>query len=264
LRFFYVYFLTIHDLSNALLILATQSLIPTMQLFFQENIQGNSFVLDADESKHLVKVLRKVRGDKVFFTDGKGFLFTCIIIDPNPNKCQLNIQERSFTTEEDFYIHLAICPTKNADRMEWMVEKITEIGVHEITLLQSLNSERGHLKLERLEKKIISACKQSIKTRIPKLNGVRPITDLLEDKNFDTFQRFIAYVDKENDKHLFYKAKPKNSYLVLIGPEGDFSPAELELAFSNFFLPCSLGKSRLRTETAGLAAVHTLQLVNNE
>ncbi|ERM81396.1 hypothetical protein P872_10450 [Rhodonellum psychrophilum GCM71 = DSM 17998] len=235
-----------------------------MQLFFHENIQGNSFDLDADESKHLVKVLRKVKGDKVFFTNGKGFLFTCVIIDPNPKKCHLAIQERLFTPEDDFYIHLAICPTKNADRMEWLVEKITEIGVHEITLMQSTNSERGHLKLERLEKKIISACKQSLKTRVPKLNEVRPIRDLLQDKIFDTFERFIAYVDEENDQHLFKKAKPKNSYLVLIGPEGDFSPAELDLAFSNFFLPCSLGKSRLRTETAGLAAVHTLQLVNNE
>lgn len=234
-----------------------------MQLFFQENIQGNSLDLDADESKHLVKVLRKVKGDKVFFTDGKGFLFTCIINDPNPKKCQLTIHERLFTPEDDFYIHLAICPTKNADRMEWMVEKITEIGVHEITLMQSSNSERGHLKLERLEKKIISACKQSLKTRIPKLNEVRSISDLVQDKTFDTFERFIAYVDKENDRHLFHKVKPKNSYLVLIGPEGDFSTAELDMAFSNFFLPCSLGKSRLRTETAGMAAVHTLQLVNN-
>lgn len=233
-----------------------------MQLFFHENIPEGLFHLDPEESKHLIKVLRKDQGDKVDFTDGHGYLYQCVILDPNPKKAGLKVVERFYDPEDDYYIHLAICPTKNPDRIEWMIEKITEIGVHEITLMESVHSERSFLKLDRLEKKLISACKQSIKTRIPKLNPVCKMEDLVTNKNFDTYQRFIAYVDQNNTQHLFEKAEPNREYLILIGPEGDFSPKELDLAFRNFFLPCSLGKSRLRTETAGLAAVHTLQLVN--
>ena len=234
-----------------------------MQLFFHQNIQEESFHLEAEESKHLIKVLRKAKGDKVNFTDGKGCLYNCVITEANPKKAVLNIEKRNYIPEDDYYIHLAISPTKNGERMEWMIEKITEIGVHEITFMQSEHSERGNLKLERLEKKIISACKQSLKTRVPILNAVTPMESLVRDKKFDTYQRFIAYVDKENDRHLFDKAKKDSAYLVLIGPEGDFSQSELDLAFKHYFLPCSLGKSRLRSETAGLAAVHTLQLINN-
>jgi 16S rRNA (uracil1498-N3)-methyltransferase len=233
-----------------------------MQLFFHENITENTFHLDQEESKHLIKVLRKNQGDKVVFTDGLGYLYHCIILDANPKKAGIKVFERFFDPEDDFYIHLAICPTKNPDRMEWMIEKITEIGVHEITFMESEHSERSFLKLDRLEKKIVAACKQSLKTRIPKLNPVCKMEDLIADKKFNSYQRFIAYVDKENSRHLFEKANPNSAYIVLIGPEGDFSPLEIDLAFKNFFLPCSLGKSRLRTETAGLTAVHTLQLLN--
>ncbi|MCH6201871.1 16S rRNA (uracil(1498)-N(3))-methyltransferase [Aquiflexum sp. LQ15W] len=234
-----------------------------MQLFFHENISENTFHLDQEESKHLIKVLRKNQGDRVDFTDGQGYLYHCIVLDANQKRAGIKVLERLFDPEDDHYIHLAICPTKNPDRMEWMIEKITEIGVHEISLIESEHSERSFLKLDRLEKKIVAACKQSLKTRIPKLNPICQMEDLLVNKKFDTYQRFIAYVDKDNVQHLFEKAKPNNAYLILIGPEGDFSPQEIELAFKNFFLPCSLGKSRLRTETAGLVAVHTLQLLNS-
>ncbi|SIS71391.1 16S rRNA (uracil(1498)-N(3))-methyltransferase [Belliella pelovolcani] len=234
-----------------------------MQLFFTEHTNENQFTLDAEESKHLIKVLRKTQGDRVHFTNGKGCLYHCIIIDANPKKAIIKIEEREFQPEDDYYIHLAISPTKNSDRMEWMVEKLTEIGVHEITFMESEFSERSHLKLERLEKKIIAASKQSLKTWLPKLNPVRPMNELVQDSEFNSYQRFIAYVDKENDRHLFDKAKPDNAYLILIGPEGDFSNQEIQLAFDNHFLPCSLGKSRLRSETAAVAAVHTLQLINN-
>ncbi|MFD2203578.1 16S rRNA (uracil(1498)-N(3))-methyltransferase [Shivajiella indica] len=233
-----------------------------MQLFFHENTKDNTFHLPPEESKHLIKVLRKTIGDKVNFTDGKGCLYSCIIIDDNPRKTILKIDNRHYIPDDDFYIHLAICPTKNTDRMEWMVEKITEIGVHEITFMYSEHSERNHIKIDRLEKKIIAACKQSLKTRVPKINQIRQMNELVQDKTFDTFQRFIAFVDKENDRHLIQKAEADRAYIILIGPEGDFSQQELELAFNNHFLPCSLGKSRLRSETAGLVAVHTLQLIN--
>ncbi|MCH7408664.1 16S rRNA (uracil(1498)-N(3))-methyltransferase [Belliella sp. DSM 111904] len=234
-----------------------------MQLFFTSQTTENQFELDSEESKHLIKVLRKSQGDTVYFTDGRGNLYHCKIIDANAKKAVLRIEDREFQPEDDYYIHLAISPTKNADRMEWMIEKLTEIGVHEITFMESEFSERSHLKLERLEKKIVAACKQSLKTWLPKLNPVRPMKELLQDQQFNDYQRFIAYVDKENDRHLFAKAKADQAYLILIGPEGDFSQQEIQLAFDNHFLPCSLGKSRLRSETAAVAAVHTLQLVNN-
>lgn len=234
-----------------------------MQLFFAENIDGNTIYLDTEESNHLVKVLRKRLGDRVACTDGRGNLFQCIIRSADPKKTLLSVESRQFEPEDDFHIHLAICPTKNAERMEWLVEKITEIGVHEITLMQSEHSERNTLKIERLQKKILSGCKQSLKTRFPKLHGMVGMEKLISDHRFDGYQRFIAYVDKDNDRHLFEKASRENAYLVLIGPEGDFSQKELELAFEYSFLPCSLGKSRLRTETAGIVAVHTLQLLNS-
>ncbi|EOZ92611.1 Ribosomal RNA small subunit methyltransferase E [Indibacter alkaliphilus LW1] len=234
-----------------------------MQLFFHENIQQSNFQLDPEESRHLIKVLRKQQGDKVNFTDGKGCLFECTIIDSNPKKTTIQIDKRLYTPDDDFYIHLAISPTKNSERMEWMVEKLTEIGVHEISFMESEFSERSKLKYDRLEKKIKAACKQSLKTRVPKLNPVIPMEDLVRDDKFNEYQRFIAYVDKENDRHLFQKLEKDRAYLILIGPEGDFSKQELQLAFDHLFLPCSLGKSRLRSETAALAAVHTIQMKNN-
>jgi len=234
-----------------------------MQLFYHENIQEDVFYLDPDESRHLIKVLRKNLGDKVQFTDGRGCLFSGTIIEANPIKTKIQIDKRHFIPQEDFYIHLAISPTKNADRMEWMVEKITEIGVHEITFMVSEHSERPHLKMDRIEKKVRAACKQSLKTYFPKLNPIRSMQELVQDKTFDEYERFIAYVDEDNDRHLFEKASKDRAYIILIGPEGDFSEQELQMAFDQHFLPCSLGKSRLRSETAGIAAVHTLQLINN-
>lgn len=233
-----------------------------MQLFYFQNTFESTFHLDQDESKHLIRVLRKTVGDKVHFTDGNGCLLTCTIIEADPKKAKLQVNERQFTPQNDYYIHLAICPTKNLERMEWMVEKATEIGVDEITFMVSEHSERPNLKMDRLEKKMVAACKQSLKTRFPKLNPIRQMSELVMDKTFDEYQRFIAYVDKENDRHLIDKAEPDRAYIILIGPEGDFSQQELQLAFDHHFLPCSLGKSRLRSETAGLAAVHTLQLKN--
>lgn len=233
-----------------------------MQLFFQENITPPLVTLDLDESKHLTRVLRKKQGDFISMTNGKGQLFECVILEANPSKTTLKVMKTSEVPEEDFYIHLAIAPTKSPDRMEWMVEKITEIGFHELTLLETMNSERSFLKTDRLEKKIISACKQSLKYRIPKLNSINKFDSILESKQFEGFQKFIAYVDEHHDHHLFDSAKAKGKYLVLIGPEGDFDPAEIKKAISKGFQPVSLGRSRLRTETAGLASVEMLQLIN--
>lgn len=233
-----------------------------MQLFFQSNIERPIFDLDSDESKHLTRVLRKKAGDHVTVTNGQGEIFECLIIEANPKKTSLRILETRQVEEDDYHIHLAIAPTKSPDRMEWMVEKITEIGVHEITLLHTKNSERSFLKTERLEKKILSACKQSLKFRIPKLNPVIELQEFFEKNNTQGVQKYIAYVDENHDHHLFDVAKPKGDYLILIGPEGDFDPSEISEAFDFNYLPVSLGKARLRTETAGLAAVQMIQTLN--
>lgn len=232
-----------------------------MQLFFHENISGNSFEIDPEESRHLVKVLRKSVGDMVYFTDGKGVLYTCTIENLDSKRTRVSVLNQELQTQEQHYIHLAIAPTKNQDRMEWMVEKITEIGVNEISFLNSENSERNYLKVERLEKKIISACKQSFKMWKPKINEIREYTEFIKESYINSSQKFIGYVDHENQSHLMDQAEKNTSYVVLIGPEGDFSPREIQLAKEHNFRACSLGKNRLRTETAGLVAVHTLNLI---
>lgn len=236
--------------------------IVLMQLFFQENITEPLTYLDEEESRHLVKVLRKKQGDQIRLTNGKGQVFECVILEANPKKTSLKVLTSEEVPEDKFNIHLAIAPTKSPDRMEWMVEKISEIGFHEMTLLETMNSERSFLKTDRLHKKVISACKQSLKFRIPILNQTRKLSDLFKSKDFEGFQKFIAYVDETHENHLFDLAKPEGKYLVLIGPEGDFDPKEIKAAFENGFQAVSLGKSRLRTETAGLAAVQMLQVLN--
>ncbi|WP_192350674.1 16S rRNA (uracil(1498)-N(3))-methyltransferase [Algoriphagus sp. Y33] len=233
-----------------------------MQLFFQENITPPLISLDQDESRHLYKVLRKKQGDHVFVTNGAGLLFECVILEANPRKTSLKVVHTTEVEEESFHIHLVIAPTKSPDRMEWMVEKITEIGFHELTLLQTMNSERSYLKTDRLEKKIISACKQSLKYRIPILHPISKLDEILDSGEFEDYQKFIAYVDEHHDHHLFDSADPRGKYLVLIGPEGDFDPVEIKKALQAGFKPVSLGKARLRTETAGLATVQILQTLN--
>ncbi|EAZ79186.1 16S rRNA (uracil(1498)-N(3))-methyltransferase [Algoriphagus machipongonensis] len=233
-----------------------------MQLFFQENITPPKITLDPIESKHLTRVLRKREGDIIHVTDGKGSIYECKLVDSNPKKSILQIISSEKVPADDYYIHLAIAPTKSPDRMEWMIEKITEIGFHELTLLSSMNSERSFLKTERLHKKMISACKQSLKFHTPKINQTTDLKEFFNNSDFEDFQKFIAYVDENHDHHLMDVAKPQANYLILIGPEGDFSPQEIEKAFEFNFKPVSLGKSRLRTETAGLAAVQMLQVLN--
>ncbi|MDN3670609.1 16S rRNA (uracil(1498)-N(3))-methyltransferase [Echinicola jeungdonensis] len=234
-----------------------------MQLFFHKETSQNPIKLSPEESRHLVKVLRKNEGEHIHLTDGKGELFTCKISKLDPKKTELEVLEREKTPEDSYHIHLAIAPTKNAERMEWMLEKITEIGFHELTFLKTFHSERSFLKKERLEKKLIASCKQSLKTFLPVIHSTHRLEDLLEESKFDGYQKFIAYVDEDHQNHLYDLAQEKKNYLILIGPEGDFSPQEIQKAMDNGFEACSLGKSRLRTETAGLVAVHTLNLKNS-
>jgi 16S rRNA (uracil1498-N3)-methyltransferase len=231
-----------------------------VNLFYQPLIPEGIHYLDAAESKHSAKVLRKKNGDQIQITDGKGFLYRAIITSSDVQQCSFEIQEKIESPVRQYRIHIAIAPTKNPDRLEWFVEKSVELGVDQITLIECDHSERSHLKYERLEKLAISAMKQSLKFLLPSISGPVKLSDVIVNAN--ETEKFIAYVDPENSIHLKDVAASNTSYIVLIGPEGDFSKNELALAQQNHFKKVSLGPSRLRTETAGLAACHILNLVN--
>jgi 16S rRNA (uracil1498-N3)-methyltransferase len=229
-------------------------------LFYQPGIQYGSHFLDPEESRHATKVLRKKAGDTIHITDGKGFLYTCKVNDPRPDKCSFIIESTEPEKKKDFSIHIGLAPTKNPDRTEWFVEKAIEIGVDQITFLECENSERIKIKLERIEKLAISAVKQSLKLTLPKIHQISTLGDFI--KNSNSSQKFIAYVDQANPDELSRLAKQKTDYIILIGPEGDFSRSELDQALKSGYQKVSLGPSRLRTETAGVVACHTLNLIN--
>ncbi|HNP19012.1 MAG TPA: 16S rRNA (uracil(1498)-N(3))-methyltransferase [Fulvivirga sp.] len=232
-----------------------------MQLFYEPNITGDQFLLNEDEARHCIKVLRKKADDLINIIDGQGNFYVCEIKEAHSKKCLLAIKEKSPEEKRAYNIHLAIAPTKNIDRIEWLVEKAVEIGIDELSFVICQNSERQQLKLDRVEKKAISAMKQSLKASLPKINPITKFSDFL--KADLTGQKFIGYVDSTNPLHLKEAASKNDRYHVLIGPEGDFSNTELLEAEKAGFKKISLGKSRLRTETAGLVACHILNLIND-
>ncbi len=232
-----------------------------MQLFFISEIKGNTVTLDPDESKHAAKVLRLSQGDRVQIVDGKGGFYEAEIIDAHPKHCMLTIlDKKNEFGKTTFQLHIAIAPTKNIDRFEWFLEKCTEIGIDEITPVLSEHSERKVIKPERLEKILVSAMKQSVKAYLPQLNELTSFKELAS-KSFDG-RKLIAHCIDSRKKHLKDIIKPGENALILIGPEGDFSPAEVEFALQNGFEEISLGNARLRTETAGIVACHLVNLVN--
>ena len=232
-----------------------------MQIFFIPEISGDIVNLSAEESKHAVKVLRLSDGDRVQIVDGKGGFYQAEIVDANPKSCALKITESvSGFEKRNFKLHIAIAPTKNIDRFEWFLEKCTEIGIDEITPLLSEHSERKVIKPERLEKILVSAMKQSLKAYLPKLNELTRFADLL-DKEFHG-KKFIAHCNDGLKPHLKNELTSGDDVLILIGPEGDFSPEEVELAKAKGFQEISLGNARLRTETAGVVACHIVNLAN--
>jgi 16S rRNA (uracil1498-N3)-methyltransferase len=230
-----------------------------LNLFYLPEITSGHLYLDAEESRHVIKVLRKVPGDELTVTDGKGAFYEVRITTSDPKKCEFEIIGKKEIPEKSHFTHIAIAPTKNADRMEWFVEKSVEIGIDRITFFQSKNSERKTVNLDRVQKIAISAMKQSQQARLPAISGVISFLEAIKEK---ADQKFIAYVDFENPMHLKNVAKPNSSYLVLIGPEGDFSKEEIDLSLKNNFEKVSLGPNRLRTETAGVVACHLLRLAN--
>ncbi len=232
-----------------------------MHLAFDPGAHAGLFSLPEEESRHCIKVLRMKPGDAFKITNGAGLIFDATILDANPKKLQAELA--AGTKGSDFWsfkLSIGIAPTKNSDRLEWFLEKATEIGVDEVFLFESFHSERRKIKLERLEKVMIAAMKQSVKSRLPKLYDVQKLSSLLK-LSFDG-HRFIAWIDEGVMQTLVKAASPGHNTFVLIGPEGDFSREEVQEAKAAGFVPVSLGSSRLRTETAGVAAVHTIQLIN--
>lgn len=234
-----------------------------MQLFFNSNIntETKQFTFDKTESRHIVRVLRKKEGDTVFITNGNGNLFTSEVIIANDKKCLVQIV--NYESQEkpwNYYLHIAIAPTKLNDRFEWFLEKATEIGIDEITPIICDHSERKVLKTDRMEKIIHSAAKQSLKYHFPKFNEPTTFKEFLN-TSFEG-QLCIAHCEETDKKSLKKELKPTQKTTILIGPEGDFSTKEIEQSLVHNFIPVSLGKSRLRTETAGVVAVHSVAFIN--
>lgn len=232
-----------------------------MHLFYTPEITDSTHELDEEESRHCIKVLRLKEGETVHLTDGKGHLYQCRIARPDPKKCKIIIEKLlPSSRDKSWHLHLGMAPTKNIDRFEWFVEKATEIGVDEITPVICDHSERKFLKTTRLEKVIISALKQSLRIYKPRLNEPVSFCEMIT-RPFSN-QKFIACCETGQEQGLMRNYRKGSDALILIGPEGDFSAAEIEKARSNGFIPISLGKNRLRTETAGIVACHTINMIN--
>lgn len=233
-----------------------------MQLFYTPDINStlNEFSFDKEESKHIVKVLRKKEGDILHVTNGLGFLFTTEIILASDKKCTVKIVETTTQKPTDFYLHLAVAPTKMNERFEWFLEKATEIGIHEITPLICDHSERKTIKTERFDKIIQSAMKQSLQFYLPKLNEPMTFKEFIN-KNHDG-NLYIAHCEETDKKLLKEAVQAREKYTILIGPEGDFSEKEIASALENKYIPVSLGNTRLRTETAAVVACHSVVFAN--
>jgi len=235
-----------------------------MQLFYNPSIDETteSFSFDKEESKHIVKVLRKKDSDILFVTNGSGLLFKTEITLASDNKCSVRILEIEKAEAPKQKLHLAVAPTKMNDRYEWFLEKATEIGIHEITPIICDRSERKVINTERFEKIILSAMKQCNQVFLPKLNPAISLKEFI--KNEKSGQKLIAHCEETNKKSLKSILQPKIDYIILIGPEGDFSSKEIELALENNFIPVSLGETRLRTETAAVIACHSVVFTNED
>lgn len=234
-----------------------------MHIFYSPDITGNSYQLSESEAKHCSCVLRLAVGSLIYMIDGAGSLYTAKIVDLSAKKCMVDIVDvKHDYGKRNCYLHVAIAPTKNIDRFEWFLEKATEIGIDEITPIICEHSERQVFKTDRAKKIIIAAAKQSVKAFLPKINELVKFENLVK-RNFDG-RKLIAHCGA-GEKILLQKAiKPCENALVLIGPEGDFSFNEIQLAQQNNFVEISLGTSRLRTETAAIHACSTVCLINEK
>lgn len=232
-----------------------------MNVFYLPTAQLGTISFPEEESKHIVKVLRMKEGDRFCVTDGNGSLYDAELVDAHPKRAaaELSNQRRGYDIR-DFKVSIAIAPTKLNERTEWFLEKATEIGIDEVKLFASYHSERRTANVERFKKIIVAAMKQSVKSKMPVIEDIVAFDKLVR-QNYDG-QKFIAWIDDDVTEQLCDLYRKGENALVLIGPEGDFSKEEVALAKENGFVPVSLGKARLRTETAAVVACHTIQLIN--
>lgn len=240
-----------------------------MHLFYTPDISGTDvYALNEEESKHCIRVLRLSAGSKISLIDGKGGWYDAVITDDNAKRCVVKITEtKKNVSKRTAHLHIAIAPTKSIDRIEWFIEKATEIGIDEISLIDCKNGERSIVKTERLIKVATSAIKQSLKAYLPKVNELIRFEKFIQSTTNFKGQKFIAHCNesilnrgsKEHLKNLYSKG---SAALILIGPEGDFTIDEVKLALDNGFREISLGDSRLRTETAALYACIVVNFMN--
>ncbi len=233
-----------------------------MQLFYNPDIapDTNQFSFPKDESRHIVKVLRKKTGDLLNITNGKGYLFEAELTIADQKNCVVNILNTTHQAPKNYQLHLAVAPTKMNDRYEWFLEKATEIGVTSITPIICDHSERKVVKIERFDKIIQSAMKQSLSCYYPILNAPITFKDYInQDFDGDTY---IAHCEETDKKSLKSQVLPNKKITILIGPEGDFSVKEIKMAIQNKFIPVTLGETRLRTETAAIVACHSIAFIN--
>ncbi|WP_338648384.1 16S rRNA (uracil(1498)-N(3))-methyltransferase [Flavobacterium sp. KS-LB2] len=235
-----------------------------MQLFYNPTITESTktFSFDKEESKHIIKVLRKKDTDILFVTNGLGLLFKTEITLASDNKCTVKILSFEKAAASKFHLHLVVAPTKMNDRYEWFLEKATEIGIHEITPIICDHSERKVINKERFDKILLAAMKQSNELYLPKLNDAITFKEFIKLESDGL--KLIAHCEETDKKTLKSVLKPNESVTLLIGPEGDFSEKEIVSALENNFIPVSLGNTRLRTETAAIVACHSVVFVNEE
>lgn len=235
-----------------------------MQLFYNPLLDNSAkqFIFPPEESKHIVRVLRKSEGDIVHITNGKGYLYEAEILVPDQKKCKARIISEKKSIPKRYKLHMVVAPTKMNDRYEWFLEKATEIGVDEITPIICEHSERKTVKMERMERVLQSAMKQSLQTDLPKLNPPISCKEFLENDTALGY-RFIAHCQNEEKMELKRKVIADNDTTILIGPEGDFSKSEIDLAREKGYVPISLGANRLRTETAAIVACTTVAIINS-
>ena len=234
-----------------------------MNLFYiPQGLNGNHGVLDEEESKHCIRVLRLQPGDEIDITDGKGFFYKAQIAGTSPKHCEIITVSTTESAKSNNSIHIAIAPTKNINRLEWFMEKSTEMGITAITPVYSRYSERKAIKPERLEKILVSAMKQSLKAFLPTLHQEINFKNFIE-QDFADAEKYIAYYGSYDKKLLQKEYTPNKDVIIMIGPEGGYEEKEVEQAVQKGFIPVSLGPSRLRTETAGIVACHTIHLIND-
>lgn len=233
-----------------------------MDLFYLPNISQPIIHLPEEESKHCIRVLRMKTGDAFLVTDGKGNSATATITNNHPKKCEIQLSKQQFSQAPSPTLHMAVAPTKNNERLEWFLEKAVEMGISEFTPLECENSERTKINYERLQRVAIAAMKQSQKMWLPVIHQISTLPAFIKQNH--QAQKFIAHCNPSFERSSIKQAlQPGEPVVIMIGPEGDFTSIEIEDSLKNTCLSISLGTSRLRTETAALAACNCFHILNN-